>query len=74
MKYISLLRGINVGGHRKIKKDNLKVLYESLGFRNVITYIQSGNFIFDVTIKDKAKLRKGIEEAIESKYKTIDLK
>ncbi|MBC8147346.1 MAG: DUF1697 domain-containing protein [Bacteroidetes bacterium] len=46
-KYISILRGINVGGKRKILMDDLRKLYENLGFSNITTYIQSGNVIFD---------------------------
>lgn len=45
--YISLLRGINVGGHNKITMDALKQLYCELGYLNVQSYIQSGNLIFD---------------------------
>jgi uncharacterized protein (DUF1697 family) len=44
--YISILRGINVGGQRKILMADLKTLYENLGFKEVVTYIQSGNVIF----------------------------
>lgn len=44
--YISILRGINVGGHKMIKMDALRSMYEHLGFTNVKTYIQSGNVIF----------------------------
>ncbi len=44
--YISLLRGINVGGHRKINMPDLRKLYVSHGFTAVQTYIQSGNVIF----------------------------
>jgi uncharacterized protein (DUF1697 family) len=44
--YISLLRGINVSGHNIIKMDALKQMYSDLGFKNVLTYIQSGNVIF----------------------------
>ncbi|NOY08078.1 MAG: DUF1697 domain-containing protein [Spirochaetes bacterium] len=69
MKYISILRGINVSGRKKIKMDGLKSLYELLGFQNVVTYIQSGNIIFDATVKNKAGLKTKIEEAIERKYK-----
>ena len=65
MKYISILRGINVSGQKKIKMGDLKLLYESLGFQNVVTYIQSGNVIFDATVKNTAKLKATIEEAIE---------
>jgi len=46
-KYISILRGINVGGNRKILMNDLKDLYRKLGFTNVETYIQSGNVIFE---------------------------
>ncbi|MGP4080739.1 DUF1697 domain-containing protein [Pseudalkalibacillus sp. R45] len=45
--YIALLRGINVGGKKKVKMDQLKEIFASLGFRNVKTYIQSGNVIFE---------------------------
>ncbi len=45
-QYISVLRGINVGGHRKILMADLKNLFIELGFFDVETYIQSGNVIF----------------------------
>jgi len=44
--YISILRGINVSGQKKILMADLKVLYETLQFKEVTTYIQSGNVIF----------------------------
>jgi uncharacterized protein (DUF1697 family) len=44
--HISMLRGINVGGARKVSIEDLKRLYESLGFENVRTYVQSGNIVF----------------------------
>lgn len=44
--YIALLRGINVGGHKKVPMKVLKELFEGLGFQQVQTYIQSGNVIF----------------------------
>lgn len=47
--YVSILRGINVGGQRKILMADLKKLYENLGFKDVVTYIQSGNVIFKTT-------------------------
>ncbi len=47
MVYISLLRGINVSGQKKIKMADLKKMYESLGFKKVATYIQSGNVVFE---------------------------
>jgi len=47
MKYISLLRGINVSGQKKILMADLRDLYVDLGFSEVVSYIQSGNVIFD---------------------------
>lgn len=44
--YISILRGINVGGHKLIKMDALRSMYGQLDFTNIKTYIQSGNVIF----------------------------
>jgi len=45
--YISILRGINVGGHRKILMADLRKMYEDLGFKEVKSYIQSGNVVFN---------------------------
>lgn len=50
--YISILRGINVSGQKLIKMDALKKAYEDLGFKNVHTYIQSGNVIFQTEEKE----------------------
>ena len=69
MKYVSILRGINVSGQKKIKMADLKYLYELLDFQSVVTYIQSGNVIFDAPVKNKSDLKKKIVEAIEEKYK-----
>lgn len=67
-RYISILRGINVSGHKKIKMVDLKDIYEKLGFRNVVTYIQSGNVILDDPSNDPHKIKFNIEAAIEKKY------
>ena len=48
MRYIAILRGINVGTGRKVLMADLKKLCESLGLKNVQTYIQSGNLIFEL--------------------------
>ena len=47
MVYVALLRGINVGGNRKVEMQKLKAFFESLGCTNVSTYINSGNVIFE---------------------------
>jgi len=71
-KKIAILRGINVGGKRKILMADLKLLFESLGFSNIITYIQSGNVIFDTTNElDDVELSDAIEKIILEKYKFI---
>ena len=68
-KYISILRGINVGGKRKILMADLRELYQFLGFENVITYIQSGNVIFESKKKNANTIfTKKIKDAIFEKY------
>ena len=47
MKYVLLLRGINVGGRNKVSMADLKDAITGLGYENVITYINSGNIIFN---------------------------
>ncbi|MFJ7727295.1 DUF1697 domain-containing protein [Neobacillus sp. NPDC097160] len=51
--YIALLRGINVGGHHKIKMVDLKSLLETMGLQKVKTYIQSGNVLFESEEEEK---------------------
>jgi uncharacterized protein (DUF1697 family) len=62
--YISMLRGINVGGHKLIKMDQLRKSFEALGFEQVKTYIQSGNVVFKTAKSSPAALSKKIEERI----------
>ena len=66
--YISLLRGINVSGQKKIRMADLRNQYVSLGLINVKSYLQSGNVVFDSEEKDIDKLRDSIEAQIESIY------
>jgi uncharacterized protein (DUF1697 family) len=68
MVVISMLRGVNVGGHNKIKMDALKALCVSLKLKDPQTYVQSGNVIFSTEEKDLAKLTKRIQDAIERKF------
>ncbi len=67
MKYVALLRGINVGGNSKIEMKRLKNVCESLEFENVQTYINSGNVLFETT-KDKKQIAQAIEEAIVKEF------
>lgn len=67
--YISILRGINVSGQKKIRMEDLKALYQELDFSEVITYIQSGNVIFKTSHNISISgLSEKIEKAIEVKY------
>lgn len=66
--YISMLRGINVSGQKKIRMEELQALYESLNLKKVETYIQSGNVIFDSPKLDALEVSKLIEEEIEQVY------
>ncbi len=54
--YVAFLRGINVGGHRKIKMADLKQVHESMGHWNVATLLQSGNIVFECSETDRQKL------------------
>lgn len=67
-RYIALLRAINVGGYRKIKMQDLREMFEKMGFKNVQTYIQSGNVIFDSDESDPKLLGQSIEEKIHSDF------
>ena len=63
-----MLRGVNVGGHNKIKMDALRALYESLKLESPRTYVQSGNVIFRTKEKNSAALAKKIQSAIEREF------
>ncbi len=65
---IAMLRGVNVGGHNKIKMDDLRALCESLKFEDPRTYVQSGNVIFRTKEKNTPALATKIQDAIERKF------
>lgn len=65
---IAMLRGVNVGGHNKIKMDDLRTLCESLKFEDPRTYVQSGNVIFRTKEKNSPALARKIQNAIERKF------
>src|SRR5262249_39298679 len=64
---ISLIRGINVGGHHQIKMDDLRKIYGSLGLRECKTYVQSGNVLCQCEKSEFSGLAKRIQDAIEKK-------
>ena len=61
--YIAMLRGINVNGHI-VKMEQLRACFTSLGFRNVKTYVQSGNVIFEANKNSGSGLCEKIEKCI----------
>jgi uncharacterized protein (DUF1697 family) len=66
--FVSLFRGINVGGNHPIRMGELKDLHESLGLRDVVTYIQSGNVVFTSDDADLAQLPRQIEDGFAQKF------
>lgn len=69
MRYVALLRGINVGGNSKVAMPKLKQLFEELGHTNVSTYINSGNVLFDSSEKSEKALVAEMEKAIHKHFK-----
>ncbi len=67
-QYISMLRGINVSGQKKIKMADLRAMYESLGFQQVNSYIQSGNVAFACPSKSNSKLEEMISKGIKDTF------
>jgi len=67
-KYIILLRGINVGGINTISMKELKELLEKNGFRDVLSYINSGNIIFSSEISDTELLKRNCEALLFERF------
>ncbi len=68
IQYLALLRGINVGGNNIIKMADLTACFESMGFTEVRTLIQSGNILFKAAEKDKVKLTAKIERGLSKTF------
>jgi len=66
--YISLLRGINVGGHNNVPMERLRALCEELGFQQVKTFIQSGNVVFETAKRSPAELSLKLEKRILAEF------
>jgi uncharacterized protein (DUF1697 family) len=65
---VALLRGINVGGKNIIKMTDLQRAFTTLGCRDVTTYIQSGNVLFESKIKNTRTLCSSIEQALAKEF------
>jgi len=66
--YVAMLRGINVGGAKIVKMENLRALFEALGFSRVRSYVQSGNVIFETSRVNSTRLSRAIGKRILSDY------
>jgi uncharacterized protein (DUF1697 family) len=66
--YVSMLRGVNVGGHSRLKMAALKDAYAAIGLTNVHTLLQSGNVMFTSRSKDRQALAKRIMQEIERRF------
>lgn len=73
-RHVAFLRGINVSGQKLIKMELLKSIFINNGYANVVTYIQSGNVIFDAKGKTD-KTRGDIEKMLEKElgYKVVSI-
>jgi len=65
---VSMLRGVNVGGHNMIKMDALRALYQSLKLQDPHTHVQSGNVVFRTDERDLVLLARRIENGIERSF------
>ncbi|MEU0085211.1 DUF1697 domain-containing protein [Streptomyces sp. NPDC006274] len=67
-KYAALLRGINVGGAKKVPMAQLRAVLDGLGYADVATYLQSGNAVFSSEETDENVLAAALEQAIEKEF------
>lgn len=65
MRYVVLLRGVNVGGNHRVPKAELKTVLEELGFRDVTVYINSGNAVFSSDDEPDASV---VQQALEAHF------
>jgi uncharacterized protein (DUF1697 family) len=68
VKYVALLRGINVGGKTLVKMADLRTCAEQLGLDEVSTFIASGNLLFESRERSAARLETKIERALEKRF------
>jgi uncharacterized protein (DUF1697 family) len=69
VQYLALLRGINVGGKNLIRMTELAACFVEHGFRSVVTYIQSGNVLFEAREGPSADLARRIEEMLAETFR-----
>lgn len=67
-RYIALLRGVNISGKNKIAMAELKAGFEGLGYRDVCTWLNSGNVVFSSDEADRGALSGAIQRMIQDKF------
>lgn len=65
MRWVAFLRGINVGGHKPVRMDDLRTAFEEMGFQDIKTILASGNVLFESPDEANAALRTKIEETLK---------
>lgn len=65
MKYVALLRGVNVGGNHRVPKAEFQAVLESLGFSDVVIYLNSGNAVFTSEYEPKCE---EVQAALEKRF------
>jgi uncharacterized protein (DUF1697 family) len=73
MRYAALLRGINVGGRKKVPMAALRQLLQDLGYADVVTHLQSGNAVFSSPERSSRMLARAIAERISGEF-AMDVK
>jgi uncharacterized protein (DUF1697 family) len=68
-QYAAFLRGINVGGRKPVKMEDLRKAFAALGFQNVKTMLASGNVLFDTVVPRADALVKSIEEILRGGFR-----
>lgn len=68
MKYIALLRGINISGKNKIAMADLKTELENMEFFDISTYLNSGNVVLSSDTKNEVVLKSEVEKMIKNKF------
>jgi uncharacterized protein (DUF1697 family) len=67
-RYVALLRSVNVAGHGRLAMDELRASFETLGYSDVTTYIQTGNVLFTAASKSETALASAIEQRLAEDF------
>jgi uncharacterized protein (DUF1697 family) len=67
-RYVALLRSVNVAGHGRIAMSELRSSFAGLGFRDVLTYIQTGNVLFSAPSRSEKAVVAAIEEQLDADF------